>query len=88
MPHCPQLDALYARTGFETIMFGVWSSANHYTAPMVHATSPKIPAFFDLVVKKPTTDLATSIKAFCLLGIDGESSIAVPEHHEYLWVYR
>jgi hypothetical protein len=88
MPHCPQLDALYARMGFETIVFGVRSSADHYTAPMVHATSPKIPAFFDLVVKKPATDLATSIEAFCLSGIDGESGVAVLERHEYLQVYR
>ena len=87
MPHCPQLDALYARMGFETIVFGIQSSADHYTTPMVHATSPKIPAFFNLVVKKLATDLATSIKAFCLSGIDGESSVAVPEHHEYSWVY-
>ena len=68
-----QLDALYARTGFETITIGVRSSADHYTAPIVHATSPKIPSFFDLIVKKPVTDLATSIEAFCLSGVDGES---------------
>jgi len=40
---------------------------------MVYAMSPKILSFFDLVVKKPVTDLATSIEAFCLSGIDGES---------------
>ena len=28
--------------------------------------------FFDLIVKKPVTDLATSIEAFCLSGVDGE----------------
>ena len=67
-----QLDALHARTGFETIVFGVRSSADHYTAPIVHATSPKILTFFDVVVKKPVTDLATSIEAFCLSGVDGE----------------
>ena len=53
-------------------MFGVRSSADHYTAPMVHATSSKIPTFFDLIVKKPVTDLTTSIEAFCLSGVDGE----------------
>lgn len=70
-PHL-QLDALYARTGFETILFGVRSSADHYNAPMVHTTSLKIPAFFDLVVKKPITDIAMSMEAFCLSGVDGE----------------
>lgn len=39
---------------------------------MIHATSSKIPAFFDLVVKKPVTDIATSMEAFCLSGIDGK----------------
>ena len=68
-----QLDALHACTGFETIVFGVRLSADHYTPPMVHSTSPRIPAFFDLVVKKPVTDLATSLEAFCLSGVDGES---------------
>lgn len=68
-----QLDALHARTGFETIVFGVRSSGDHYTAPIVHSTSSKIPTFFDVVVKKPVTDLATSIEAFCLSGVDGES---------------
>ena len=59
-------------TGFETILFGVRSSLGHYSPPVVHATSPKIPTFFDLVVKKPITDLATSMEAYCLSGIDGE----------------
>lgn len=68
-----QLDALYARTKFETIVFGVRSSADHYMALTVYTTSPKIPAFFDLVIKKPVTDLATSLEAFCLSGVDGES---------------
>lgn len=67
-----QLDALYARTGFETILFGVRSSTDHYMAPMVHATSPKIPTFFDLVAKKPVADLAMSMEAFCLSGVNGE----------------
>jgi len=39
---------------------------------MVHATSPRIPKFFDLLIKKPVTDIATSLEAFCLSGIDGE----------------
>jgi hypothetical protein len=68
-----QLDALHARTGFESIVFGVRSSADHYTPPIVHTTSSKIPTFFDVVVKKPVTDLATSIEAFCLSGVDGET---------------
>lgn len=67
-----QLDALHARTGFETVLFGVRSSTDHYTAPTVHMTSHKISTFFDLVVKKPVTDLATSMEAFCLSGVDGE----------------
>ena len=75
----PQLDALRAHTGFETIIFGVRSSGDHYTAPIVHATSQKIPTFFDIVVKKPVTDLATSIKAFCLSGVDGEPYHPRPE---------
>jgi len=54
------------------VVFGVRSSADHYTAPLVHTTSPKIPTFFDLVVKKPVTDIATSMEAFCLSGVDGE----------------
>lgn len=74
----PQLDALHARTGFETIVFGVRSSGDHYTAPIVHATSQKIPTFFDVVVKKPVTDLATSIEAFCLSGVDGEPASSSP----------
>ena len=81
-----QLDALYARTGFETIVFGVRSSADHYTAPMVHATSSKIPKFFDLIIKKPAADLATSIEAFCLSGVDGESAPAGPDRHRCLLV--
>jgi hypothetical protein len=60
--------------GFETIVFGVRSSVDHYTPPIVHATSSKIPTFFDVVVKKPVTDLATLIEAFCLLGVDGEAT--------------
>ena len=28
--------------------------------------------FFDLIVKKPVTDLAISMEAFCLSGVDGE----------------
>ena len=53
---------------------GVRSSADHYTAPVVYASSPKIPTFFDVVVKKPVADLATSLEAFCLSGVDGESA--------------
>jgi hypothetical protein len=74
-----QLDALHARTGFEVIVFGVRSSADHYTAPIVHSTSSKIPTYFDVVIKKPVTDRATSIEAFCLSGVDGESASSLPE---------
>jgi len=52
----------------------VRSSADHYTPPIVHATSSRIPSFFDVVVKKPVTDLATSIEVFCLSGVDGKST--------------
>ena len=69
-----QLDALRARTGFETILFGVRSSADHYTTPFVHASSPAIPKFFDVVINKPVADLATAIEAFCLSGVNGEST--------------
>lgn len=79
-----QLDALCARTGFETIVFGVRSSSDHYSPPLVHTTSTKIPVFFDLVVKKPVTDIATSMEAFCLSGIDGEfASDATQTAHLY-----
>lgn len=71
MPFFLQLDALHARTGFEALLFGVRSSADHYTAPVVHSTSTKLPSFFDLVVQKPVTDLATAMEAFCLSGVDG-----------------
>ena len=74
LTHFTQLDALHARTGFETIIFGTRSSTDHYTTPLVHATSAKIPKFFDLVIKKPVADLAMSIEAFCLSGVDGELS--------------
>ena len=73
-----QLDTLHAHTGFETILFGVRSSGDYYTAPIVHSTSPKIPTFFNVVVKKPVTDLATSIEAFCLSGVNGESVPSSP----------
>ena len=59
-------------TGFETVLFGVQSSADHYNALMVHMTSLKIPVFFDLVIKKPITDIAMSVEAFCLSGVNGE----------------
>jgi hypothetical protein len=68
-----QLDTLHARTGFESIVFGVRSSADHYTPLIVHATSSKIPTFFDVVVKKPVADLVTLIEAFCLSGFDNET---------------
>ena len=79
-----QLDALHTRTGFETIILGVRSSTNHYTAPIVHATSSKIPTFFQAVIKKPVTDLATSIEAFCLSGVDGEFMIPSPKTCKHL----
>jgi hypothetical protein len=66
---------LNARTGFKVIVTGSHASADHYTAPIIHATSKKIPMFFDLVIKKPLPDLATAIEAFCLSGVDGCSSI-------------
>jgi len=62
---------LNARTGFEVVVIGTRSSADHYTAPMVYSTSKKIPLFFDLIIKKPLPDLATAIEAFCLSGVDG-----------------
>lgn len=65
------MDALNARTGFEAVIIGSRSSADHYTAPIVHATSKKIPTFFDLVIKKPLPDIATAVEAFCLSGVDG-----------------
>ena len=59
------------------------SSTDHYTPPIVHSMSAKIPTFFDAVVKKPVTDLATSIEAFCLSGVDGESVSSSPEANGY-----
>ena len=56
---------------------GVRSSADHYTAPMAYTSSSKIATFFDVVAKKPIPDLMTSLEAFCLSGVDGESA----HHH-------
>ena len=78
------MDALHAHTGFETILFRVWSSCDHYSAPIVHSTSSKIPTFFDVVVKKPVTDVATSMEAFCLSGVDGESVASLPRACKHL----
>src|ERR1700733_10808251 len=69
----PQLDALSARTGFETVITGTRTSADHYTAPIVHNTSKKITTFFELVIKNPLADLATALEAFCLSGVDGST---------------
>jgi hypothetical protein len=59
--------------GFETILFGVWSSDNHYNAPVVHSSSTMLLKFFSRVMKKPAGDLAMALEAYCLLGVSGES---------------
>lgn len=56
---------------------GVQSSADHYTAPITYTLSSKIAMFFNVVAKKPIPDLVTSLEAFCLSGVDGESA----HHH-------
>lgn len=56
---------------------------DHYSTPVVYASSTKIPTFFDMVIKRPVTDLAMSLEAFCLSGVDGKSMYSHTKHMNF-----
>lgn len=53
---------------------------DHYTSPVVYTSSAKVPTFFDVVIKRPVTDVATSFEAFCLSGVDGKFICSCAKH--------
>ncbi|PSR94370.1 hypothetical protein PHLCEN_2v4455 [Hermanssonia centrifuga] len=76
------LDALYARTGTEVLLFAVRSNFEHYARPYTYSTSERVKDFFQMSFDCDVGDYARQFETYCLSGAKGTATNYVQELSE------